>query len=889
VSTQPEPQQDFQQRLQQNKAAVSSIRQRVREQRARGDGGIFCANELSDLLDQFLAGVWQRAIRDARAQLADSFVLLAVGGNGRRRPAPYSDVDLLVIVDSRLYQELSPLMAAAVRDCWDAGLQLGSSIRTREDTVEFALRDVQFATSLCEPRVLSGNALLAETTLRQVRTQVYDRQGDEWILKVVASRQEEWLARGNSVNQLEPDIKRSPGGLRDIQLLRWIAFLRHGTPDPESLRVAGDISGEEHSELLLADEFLTTLRMDLHYLQSLKQDVLTRELQLKISGDRGISSGNPSRPVEVFMQQYFGHTSRVAAIARRVADVPRPLPLLARLRNLLFPIRTPQGFRIVDGVLRLPPGRSGGLQDPLAIMDVFVAAAQNNARLAPELRRRLIELAPQLPEELSYEVTEQFREILRNVDGLSQTVRALAETGVLDWLVPPFREIRNLMQFNQYHSFTVDEHTLKALDEVAKLSVDSSPVGSAYKEIRHRATLHLALIMHDSAKGRPGDHSINGEVLAEQVAERLQLAANKKSMLMFLVRHHLIMPDLAFRRDIADRGMLMDFARLIGAPELLRMLYCLTVADIRAVGPDVWSDWKGELLADLYDRAILILSGRPYNHLERQRIEQIRVAAQQSFKPAGEHTAETAAEWQAWADHQLDTMPAMYLMNQQPQRIARDLAVIQQLSELKVHIEGGFDPETEIVTYRAFATEQCATGSFHRIAGILSGTGMDIKEASIFTSAQGFVIASFRVNDRDFIGNVPEDRIEDVVKIIADVLLQKRHPDTAFRRSGILRLSNRRSMMIREEPKVAVDNDCSQHYTVIDVFATDTQGLLYTLASALHNLGLTVHLARIDTSVNQVVDVFYVRDEFGRKLEDPVRIETVRRTLLDEIRLLTSS
>lgn len=319
------------------------------------------------------------------------------------------------------------------------------------------------------------------------------------------------------------------------------------------------------------------------------------------------------------------------------------------------------------------------------------------------------------------------------------------------------------------------------------------------------------------------------------------------------------------------------------------MLYCLTVADIRAVGPDVWSDWKGELLADLYDRAILILSGRPYNHLERQRIEQIRLAAQQSFKPVGENNSETAAEWQAWADDQLDAMPAMYLMNQQPQRIARDLAVIQQLPQLKVHIEGGFDPETAIVTYRAFATEQCATGSFHRISGILSGTGMDIKEASIFTSAQGFVIASFRVNDRDFIGNVPEDRIEDVVKIIADVLLQKRHPDTAFRRSGILRLSSRKSLIIREEPKVAVDNDCSQHYTVIDVFATDTQGLLYTLASALHNLGLTVHLARIDTSVNQVVDVFYVRDEFGRKLEDPVRIETVRRTLLEELRLLTSS
>jgi [protein-PII] uridylyltransferase len=844
---------------------------------------------LSDLLDEFLRGVWQRVISEAGGGLADSFVVLAVGGNGRRRPAPYSDVDLLVVVDARLYEETSRWMGAAIRDCWDAGLQLGSSIRTREDTAAFALRDIQFATSLCESRVIIGNALLGESTLRHIRSQVYDRQGSEWILRLVESRQEEWLARGNSVNQLEPDIKRSPGGLRDIQLLRWIAFLRHGNPSPEALEAAGEISAEELEELRTADEFLTALRMDLHYLQNLKQDVLTRELQLKISGDIGAASGGGSRPVEVFMQRYFGHTSQVAAISRRVTDVPRPLPFLARLRNLLLPTRTAQGYVIIDGVLQLPSGRLSNTSDPSAILEIFVSAAENNARLAPELRRRISQLAPQLPEELSYEMTEQFREILRCVEGLAGTVRAMAETGVLDWLVPPFREIRNLLQFNQYHSFTVDEHTLKTLEEVAGLATDASPVGSAYKEIRHRATLHLALILHDSAKGRAGDHSIIGEVVAEQVAERLQLAANKKSMLMFLVRHHLIMPDLAFRRDITDRGMLMDFARLVGAPELLRMLYCLTVADIRAVGPDVWSDWKGELLADFYDRAILILSGRPYNHLERHRIEQIRLAAHAAFMQAGQRAVDSEADWQAWADRQLDSLPAMYLMNQQPQRIARDLTVIQRLPELKVHIEGDFDAETEMVAYRAFATAHCASGSFHRIAGILSGMGMDIKEAFTCTSAEGFVIASFRVRDRDFVGNVPESRISDIVEVIADVLLARRHPDTAFRRSGILRLNNRKTVIIREEPKVAIDNDCSQHYTVIDVFATDTQGLLYTLASALHNLGLTVHLARIDTSVNQVVDVFYVRDEHGRKLEDPARIEAVRTTLLDEIRLLTSS
>jgi len=889
VSTQPDYPQDFQQRLQQNKAAVAGMRQQIRLRRAAGESGIVCSQAHSDLLDGFLRRVWGGAIRGARPELTDAFVLLAVGGNARRRPAPWSDVDLLMIIDTRLTDEISPLMAAAVRDCWDATLQLGSSVRTRENTVEFAARDVQFATSLCETRVLLGNPLLAESTLQQVRTQVYARQGLDWILKVVSARQEEWLARGNSVNQLEPDVKRSPGGLRDIQLLRWIACVRHGNPEPQSLQSAGDISAAELDDLLRADEFLTSLRMDLHFMQNLRQDVLTRELQLKISGDHGISGSNPSRPVEVFMQQYFGHTSRVAAIARRVADVPRRLPLLTRLRNILLPTRTAQGFLIVDGVLQLPAARLTELHSADSVLQIFVSAAENAARLAPELRRRISQITPQLPEELSFEMTEQFREILRSVAGLSGTVRAMAETGVLDWLVPPFREIRNLMQFNQYHSFTVDEHTLKTLDEVARFASDQSPVGSAYKEIRHRATLHLALIMHDSAKGRAGDHCIVGETLAEQVAERLQLAANKKSMLMFLVRHHLIMPDLAFRRDITDRRVLMDFARLIGAPELLRMLYCLTVADIRAVGPDVWTDWKGELLADLYDRANLILSGRPYNHLERERIQKIRLAARQSFQPAGDQSTLSAEAWAEWADQQLDALPAMYLMNQQPARIARDLAVIQQLPELKVHIEGGFEPETEMVTYRAFATERCAAGSFQRIAGILSGMGMDIREAFVCTSTQGFVIASFRGADRDFIGLVPESRIEDVVGVIADVLLAKRHPDTAFRRSGILQLSKLRGIIIRQDPKVAIDNDCSQRYTVIDVFATDTQGLLYTLSSALYNLGLTIHLARIDTSVDQVVDVFYVLDEFGRKIESAEKIETIRQTLLEEIRLLSSS
>jgi [protein-PII] uridylyltransferase len=790
-------------------------------------------------------------------------------------------------MDQKKQDIAKPFLSAVVRDCWDAGVQLGSSIRTPSDVIKFAGEDIQFATSLIETRLLSGDERLLSNALQQVKSKVLASSPEKLILKLVASRREEWTARGNSVNQLEPDIKKSPGGLRDLHLLRWISFTRYGSPDPAILHREGEINDDELGELNTSDEFLTALRMDVHGLMNLKQDVLVRELQLQISSQRGIEPSDLSRPVEVFMKDYFGHTSRVAAVARRVAEVPRRPSLLTRLKNRLMPQKSAQGYLIVDGMLLLPEGNVQELQDPLEMLNIFVAAAESKARLSPELRQEIGRLAPGLPEEPSRAVTNRFRDLLRFTDGLPDTLRAMYETGILEWLVPPFAGVRNLLQFNQYHSFTVDEHTLKAMDEIASFANDESPVGSAYQGVRHRATLHLALLMHDVGKGRGGDHSIVGEALSEDVAIRLQMAANKKSMLMFLVRYHLIMPDLAFRRDITDATVLVDFARLVGAPELLRMLYVLTVADIRAVGPDVWSDWKGELLADLYNRAMQILSGRPYNHLERERLQMIREAVRSSIVPPGRKSDPEV--WRKWADEQLDALPPFYLMTEQPDRIARDLDMIQQLSEAEVKIEGEFDPETETVSYRVFAPGRFGRGSFHCIAGILSGLRMNILAAQVCTTSNGVVIAYFRVTDNDFTGPVPQSRIEDVAVAIGDVLTAKKTVESIFRRSSLYRLNRKNPIIMRQDPKVGIDNDCSERFTVVDVFATDTQGLLYTLAHTLFNYGLTVHLARIATNIDQVVDVFYVLDEHQRKLEDPERLEKLKASLLEEIKLLSGS
>ena len=707
------------------------------------------------------------------------------------------------------------------------------------------------------------------------------------IERLVASRREEWITRGNSVNQLEPDLKRSPGGLRDLHLLRWVSFIRYENPDPEQLQQKGDISKVELDELLLADEYLSSLRTDLHSLTNLKQDVMTRELQLQLSEKRGFGASNLLRPVEAFMQEYFGHTSRVAAVARRVANVPRKSSFFGRLRNVVFPQKSAEGFLIIDGMVQVPAARRESLKNQHTILDVFVSAAENKALISPELRTTIGQIVLSLPDEPSREATDRFRDILRFTDGLPDTLRAMHETGVLDWLIPSFAGIRNLMQFNQYHSFTVDEHTLKAMDEMTSFARDESPVGSAYQGVRHRATLHLAMLMHDVGKGREGDHSIVGEQLCDDVAVRLQMAANKKTMLMFLVRYHLIMPDLAFRRDITDATMLVDFARLVGAPELLRMLYVLTVADIKAVGPDVWSDWKGELLADLYNRAMQILSGRPYNHLERDRLQMVRAAVRNSIVPLGSKADPEA--WGNWAEEELDSLPPFYLMTEDPDRIARDLDMIRQLNEAEVKIEGEFDAETETVGYRVFAPGRFGHGSFHSIAGILSGLRMNILAAQVCTTSNGVVIAYFRVTDDDFTGSVPQSRIEDVAVAIGDVLTAKKKVESIFRRSGIFRFNRINPVIVRQEPKVGIDNDSSERFTVVDVFATDTQGLLYTLAQTLFSYGLTVHLARIATNIDQVVDVFYVADEHQRKVEDPVLLQKLTSSLLDEIRLLSGN
>lgn len=884
--------------LHQRKRYVQALRAEMPKRQA-ATSGIEACEWLSDRLDELLIRMLQQNLQANGVSEDGRFAVMCVGGNGRRRPAPYSDVDLLLVASKSVFSQLEASFSDFVRDCWDAGFQLGHSLRTPEDVVGFAKEDIPFATSLIDMRLLFGSESVCRNLKKKLRNTVFRHPVDRFVEQCVESRQAEWSARGDSVNQLEPDIKKSPGGLRDLHLIHWITFARFADGDPSSLLEHNEVRTHELAILNQADEFLTALRNDLHLRAGLKQDVLTRDLQLELVRAKGQSDDDFRKYIEDFMQEYFRQTSKVSEITRRVSEAHRKENLFSRISKAVIPFRRTREFTFCDGLVKANSGYLKALKrNPGLIMKPFVEAAENNLEVCAELKKVINKTVDQLPREPSRKSCSEFRTILRNAESLPVILRSLYETRVLEWLVPPMAEIRCLMQFNQYHSYTVDEHTLKAVDEMVALEDEESSVGTAYRNVRHKATLHLSMVMHDIAKGRDGDHSIVGEQVAEEIGERLQMTLSKRQMMMSLVRHHLVMPDLAFRRDITDPALLLDFARLVGAPELLRMLYVLSVADIRAVGPDVWTDWKGELLADLYDRTMVVLSGRPTRHLEEERLKLVRnhvksvllpeqLEAKNATLDSTEISEIHAPVLTSWIESQLEALPAFYLMMESPERIARDMQALREMPESGILVEGDYDADTDTMAYRVFATKRHERGSFHKVAGVLSGLRMDILTAETCSAPDGTLIGAFRVSDNDFVGNVSNFRIQEVRESIEKVLTGEATVDTVFRRSGLFR-PQKKTTEVREaiqntEPHISIDNDGAELHTVIDVFAIDSPGLLYTLAKTFFDHDLSIELTRIATNVDQVVDVFYVTTRDGQKLKDEEALQALKQDLMAEL------
>jgi len=858
-------------------------REKLRTLHASGAPGIQVSSYLTDLIDAICLELYQTALADLGGNERESHLaLVAHGGYGRRDVAPFSDVDLMLLLDPGSEPHVRPVAQRLTQDICDAGLALGFSLRTPRDACSLALSDATVFTSLAESRFLAGHEPLFARFLDRLR-RVAARHSRSLMGAIEKARHEERQTYGETNFLLMPNIKRSLGGLRDIQLVRWLGFARYGNTDPEVLESLDAISPEDRRRLRRAQEFLLRMRNELHFHSHRAQDVLDRDEQVRLAKLYGCRGDEGLLPVEQFMRDYFHHTSEVNYAVTHFLATAKARVGVRSVFDALMSHNVEGDFRVGPISISATPRGLAKLRRDL----VHVLRLMDLANLYDKvIEHRTWEATREAVKEratiaLTPEVAERFLSLISQPGRLGDLLRRLHQLRVLEQIIPGMSHARCLLQFNEFHKYTVDEHSIRAVEEAVRFFDHSGTVGEAYRGVRNKRLLHLALLIHDLGKGNPEDHSEVGARLAEETAQRLGLPDREAEILWFLVHRHLLMSELAQFRDVHDPDVVVGFAVEVGSPEVLQMLYVMTCADWAAVGPGVLTDWKLDLLTQLYLNARRHLTGEiaagAPDTTQAERREELRRLAR-----------EKGADDEWWRG-QVDALPPAYLFAGSPRAIVEELQRLRQLTRQDAAAWAQYLPERSAVEYTVGTYEDITPGIFHRLTGVLTSQRLEILSAEIHTLADGLVLDRFYVQDRDFAGEPPTARLEDVCGRLTESLRQPTDQAPKFPTLWGARSSSRGSQPYGPPPQVRIDNATSDRFTILDIFALDRTGLLYTITRRLYELGLSVHKAKIGSHLDQVVDVFYVTDDAGQKIRDEKRLTEIRDSLLERIRQFEGS
>jgi [protein-PII] uridylyltransferase len=839
-------------------------RRRLRLQHDSGSPGIQVCNYLTELVDNVLLELYRAALSESEPGLESLVTLVPHGGYGRRDLAPFSDVDLMFLHPAEAEQKVLAFVQRLYRDIVDAGLTLGSSFRTPEYACSAALKDATIFTSLCEARFLGGdNALFARFhDLFRHRAQ---RRTAALIEQIELARREERQQFGETTYLLQPNVKRSRGGLRDLQLLRWVGFARYGESDPENLVRAGVLAREDRRQLVAAHEFLLRLRNEIHFHAGSSLDLLDKAEQLRLAALFKYEGNGTLIPVERFMRDYIEHTNAVSYIVSHFVNTAKQRHSLNQAIARLFSHQVDGDFRITPREIQATrQGMKkvrGDLEQVLRLMDVanrydvWIDHSTWCAIRESMCNRTDIVVTP--------EAAKRFLSLMSLPGRLGNLLRRLHEMRVLERIVVPMAHARGLVQFNEYHKYTVDEHSIRAVDAATEFAKDPSTLGEVYRSLRDKRLLHLAILVHDLGKGFPEDHCLVGKRLAAEIAGDLRLSRHEAETLCYLVEKHLLMSHLAQRRDIHDPDVVVQFAVDVGSLEVLQMLYVLTCADLMAVGPGVLNDWKRELLTQLYLHARDCLAG---DGTSPRLDEQLAQKRNQVLSFAG---AEAKDPW--WID-QVAGLPRGYLLQTPPQQLAAELLKMRTLPRDQAVAWGRWLPDRNALEYTVGAYDEITPGIFHKLTGVLTSKRMQILSAAIHTLAGNMVLDRFHVCDLDFTGEPPRERLAEIEAALVSSLQDKTDRQPVFSRVWRPGTVNPAPAETHLPTQVRVDNSSSDRFTIIDVFAHDRLGLLYAITRTIFELGLSVHVAKIGTHLDQVVDVFYVTDQANGKLRDEARL-----------------
>lgn len=845
--------------------------------RARHRGGASGRESLethTDFMDRFLRALFALADGEAREAGLEptSCVLVALGGYGRGELHPSSDLDVMLIHGGDLHPYLQRVAQEVLYTLWDLGLHVGHSCRSLEDCQALARTDLPSRTSMQAARFIAGDRALYRRFQRTLRENVYRKDYPAFLAATLTERDQRYRKHGASVYLQEPNVKESAGGLRDVHTALWLAFTKFGARTLKELEERGLLTPREREATDQALAFLWRVRNELHFLAGHRQDVLTRPLQVQIAASFGYADDETALGVEKFMRDYYLHARAIHRIsARLIARAQEALSRRGTVGPRLRREALADGLIFYDGRLHLTEP-DALRRDPARLMKVFWHAHRLGSELDVGLERAVEEAVPLVDAGLraSPEVLDLFLAILRSWGRVAPTLRTMHDLGLLGAYLPEFGALTCLVQYDLYHRYTADQHSLLAVEHLETLAgpAGSEELATLLAEVERPDLLVLGALLHDIGKARGHGHVAKGVPMIQAVTRRLGLSPEDARGLRFLVEHHLLLSHTAERRDLHDPKTVERVAELAGDVQCLTMLYLLTVADIKAVAPGLWTAWRGALIEELYLRARARLTGgRP----ERPRRE---VLAAQLLKEVGDIAAHDVVE------AHLAGMSERYLATTSAQRIAAHLALVERLREEPVATELFHHPDLGYSDFVVVTPDQ--RGLFSLIAGTLAANGVNVLSAQIETRGDGIALDTFQVNEPGGEAILEPERWEQVAADLralltgeqsVEVLLARRRPRLEPAAAG-------------GPVRVNVDNQLSDTHTVVEIKAPDRLGLLYLITKTLAREGLDIATAKIATDIDQAFDAFYVTDRRGRKVEDPERLARLREAL--EAALLTA-
>lgn len=866
------------------KSALAAGRAKARERLEQGaHRGRACAESLCYLQDTLVRALYDFATTYVfpvtNPTKAERLSIVAVGGYGRGTLAPGSDVDLLFLLPYKQTPWGESVVEYLLYALWDLGLKVGHATRSVAECVRLSKADFTIRTAVLEARHVHGDKTLFDELEQRFDKEVVKGTGNEFVEAKLAERDVRHKRSGESRYLVEPNVKDGKGGSRDLNTLFWIAKYIYRVKKPADLVTKGLLSRAEYTTFRKAEDFLWAVRCELHFITGRAEERITFDLQTEMAERLGYHGHRGLKGVERFMKHYFLVAKDVGDLTRIFCSVleeqeRKKRPGIGRVMAALRRKKLIRDFRVEAGRLDVVSDKVFA-KDPVNLIRLFHIVDEHGLMIHPNAIRLVTRSLKLIDADLrkNEEANRLFLEILSSRKDPERTLRKMNEAGVLGRFVPDFGRIVALMQFNMYHHYTADEHLLRAigiLSEVEKgLLAEEHPLANELMEnVQNREVLYMSVFLHDIAKGRPEDHSEAAEKIANRLCPRLGMTAAETETVAWLVRHHLLMSDVAQTRDIADPRTVQDFARVVQSPERLKLLLILTVVDIKAVGPGVWNGWKGQLLRHLYYETAPLLQGGDITINRKERI--VHAKAELGDRLADwSKTARTAylrrhadAYWLAF-DTDNHERHARLIASQKSEPL-----VVSARAET-------FHAVTEVTFYT-----QDHPGLFSRLAGACAVMGADIVDAKIFTTKDGMALDTLWLQDENH-GAISEarrlQRLEETIRqVLAGELLPPEAIEQRYKRAGRLEAFS-------IEPQVYIDNNASDDFTVIEINGLDRPGLVHAVTKALFHLGLTIGSAHVATFGERAVDVFYVKDVMGQKITNANKRKAVERHLLEAL------